>query len=205
MAPFRLSYIVATALLALGLGAGCYAGTYGHASVGVNAGPPPASDIYYADRDGYVWVEGRYLWTGADWQWRPGYWMAARPGYVYTQGYWYDAGGQWSWYSGGWVRQRPGQVYVRGYWDTRSGRRAWVRGRWARQRPGQHYQRGRWTRQGDRRVYRQGRWRPGAAPRAYGHRRGSRGRVTPHRSRSAPSSRGVPRSRRGGSGRTRDR
>lgn len=135
--------------------------TYGHASgaVVVESGPPtPDLGYYYYPRDGYVWVEGRWSWDGASWQWQPGYWVAARPGFVYVQGYWDYYGGQYVWVRGRWIGDRPGYLWARGYWDWYGGRYHWRHGHWERRRPGHHWTPGHWGREGGQRRWVQGSW-----------------------------------------------
>jgi hypothetical protein len=174
--------IIRFTILALLVGAvsmvsGCVA--HGHAGgvAVVDVAPPaPTLGYYYEPRAGHVWVEGRWVWDGYQWQWRPGYWVAARPGFVYVQGYWDYRGTQYIWVRGRWARHRPGYIYSRGYWDWRGGRYHWKRGRWVRNRPGHTWTRGRWGRTGPRRTWVPGRWTKGQ--RVRDHRRGP-GRTSP--------------------------
>jgi hypothetical protein len=155
-----------TALLALALGvaalgvvgaSGC-GGAYYYAEVDSYPPDPAYDDIYFDARDGYVWVEGRWVWDGSQWAWRDGYWLPSRSGYVYIQGYWHSSGGRWYWRDGRWATHRPGHIYVRGHWTVTNGRRVWSPGRWERQRTGYDWQSGHWERQGNRRVWRDGHW-----------------------------------------------
>ena len=129
-------------------------------SGGFDSGPPAPSyqNIYYEGRDGYVWVEGRYDWTGSDWQWRPGAWVLARPGYVYIQGYWEQSDGRWVWVGPYWAEQRNGYVHVRGYWMMSGGQRVWAPGRWEAQRPGHIWVRGSWHTDRSRQQWQRGHW-----------------------------------------------
>jgi hypothetical protein len=111
---------------------GCYA-SHASVGVGVEAGPPAPAyyDSYY--RDGYVFIDGHWVWTAGGWQWYPGYWAAARPGYIYVQGYWDYWGGRWGYRPGVWARARNGYVYIGGRWHRhRSGYRHYDyrRGTW---------------------------------------------------------------------------
>lgn len=157
-------------LLALALAvaaSGCYAQTYGSAGysstgyVGVEySAPPPATvdvDVYYEDRPGYVYVNGRHTWVNGQWVWTPGYYEVERPGYVFVQGYW--SGNRW--YDGRWERHRPGYVYTGGYWNNSGRGHVWVQGSWERERAGTTYNRGRWTNNGGTRVYQRGGWSTG--------------------------------------------
>jgi hypothetical protein len=170
--------LVSKLVLAIGL-AGAVAGCAGSATyssrggyVAVRSAPPAPVEVYYEDRPGYVWLEGRWVWDGYDWRWREGRYVRARPGFVYHQGYWDLRGSSWVWIDGRWERDRPGYVYSRGYWDRRGGRLVYRPGRWVRTRPNQVWIEGRWIHRDGRRVYRPGRWstRPDR-PRVRDHRR----------------------------------
>lgn len=153
-------------VLAVVAGSGCYAQTYGSAGystgyVGVAySAPPPVTvetDVYYEDRPGYVYVNGRYNWYGNRWVWSNGYWETERPGHVYVQGYWHGS----RWYDGRWEAQRPGYVHTGGHWNNTGRGHVWVQGNWERARPGSTYVRGRWSNNGGGRVYNRGGWSGG--------------------------------------------
>jgi len=156
--------LIRLTILALAVGAvpmisGCVSHGYASGGVVVEAGPPsPDLGYYYYPRDGYVWVEGRWAWDGAQWQWRPGYWIEARPGFVYVQGYWDYYGGQYLWYPGRWMHDRPGYLWARGYWDWYGGRYHWRHGHWERHRAGHYWHQGHWGGNGGQRRWVQGRW-----------------------------------------------
>ncbi len=165
----------AAAVLALVVGAGCYATGYGYSSAGYSSGysggtyvaynaPPPAYvdvDVYYEPRPGYTYVNGRHNWVGNQWVWQDGYYVADRPGFVYTQGYWQGN----RWYDGRWERQRPGYVYTGGYWDRGARGHRWVNGSWERQRNDHVYVGGRWSNNNGVRTYNRGRWERGSQAR----------------------------------------
>jgi YXWGXW repeat-containing protein len=69
----------------------------------VETAPPPARVVVVDPRPGYLWIDGRWDWSGGRWIWVDGYWDVARPGFAYVQG--------------GWVRGPRGYVYRRGYWN----------------------------------------------------------------------------------------
>lgn len=60
--------------------------------------------------EGALWASGRWLWTGTQWQFRPGAWISRMPGYDYVNGYWGEDGGSWRWVPGGWAK--PGTTDV---------------------------------------------------------------------------------------------
>ena|SRR5437762_2898332 len=56
---------------------------------------------------------------------------APGPGYVWTRGYWRWSGANYDWVSGTWVaRPRPAAVWIDGHWIRRGGGWVWVRGHW---------------------------------------------------------------------------
>ncbi|MEO1234834.1 MAG: YXWGXW repeat-containing protein, partial [Myxococcota bacterium] len=57
---------------------------------------PIAEEKTAAPADGYVWVLGRWYWTGRNYVWLAGYWVPAEPGYVYVAGRWTSVGGVWT-------------------------------------------------------------------------------------------------------------
>jgi len=54
-----------------------------------------------------------------------------RPGYVYIQGRWNWSGGRWVWADGRWESQRQNQYWTDGRWERRGRGHAWVEGRWS--------------------------------------------------------------------------
>jgi len=150
--------------------AGCYASTYGYGTYGYSSGystygvvavstPPPAPvDVYFDARPGYVWVQGRWVYSGSQWIWQQGYWESARAGHVYVDGYWDYRGSQYVWIDGYWAPERPGYTYISGYWEPRGSSYGWVHGRWEASRPGHTYVRGYWRNDGGRRSWQQGYW-----------------------------------------------
>jgi len=178
-------------LAAVASGAFAVSGCGPHAdmSAGVAVGPPipPEAGLYYDDRSGYVWIEGRWVWDGYEYRWQPGQWIEARPGYVYLQGYWDFRANHYYWTDGYWEPMRPGHVYRRGNWGWRDGRRVWQRGRWEPSRKGHSYQPGYWDRAGTKRVWREGQWKR-SQPKVRDHR--------PRRPEKVPSRRGTRPSKR---------
>jgi hypothetical protein len=67
---------------------------------------PPAIRVEtqtVAPGSGYVWTRGYWRWTGADYVWVPGSWVARpRPAAVWVQGQWVRHGAGWVYVSGRW-------------------------------------------------------------------------------------------------------
>lgn len=51
---------------------------------------------------GYVWVDGYWSWTGAQYVWIPGQWQAPRVGYTWRPARWVQRGAQWRMVPGHW-------------------------------------------------------------------------------------------------------
>jgi hypothetical protein len=64
-------------------------------------GQPPTPDTFY--------VPGTWVWTGANYAWRAGYWARVQPGYVWVPDHY-----RWT---------PSGYVYIPGYWDYSVARR----------------------------------------------------------------------------------
>jgi hypothetical protein len=64
--------------------------------------PPPPPRIVVVTRPGFIWIEGRYAWTGNRYVWNDGYYERERVGHVYRPGRW--------------KRQGRGHVWVDGRW-----------------------------------------------------------------------------------------
>nr|HEX4314310.1 hypothetical protein [Kofleriaceae bacterium] len=117
--------------------------------------PPPAVDVFYDERPGYVYVNGRYGFANGAWAWHAGYYMPERRGYVYVQGSW--SGNRWI--DGRWEPERPGYVHTGGGWEARGRGYAWRPGGWEPQRAGLVYVRGGWAAgPGGTRTWSHGRW-----------------------------------------------
>lgn len=57
--------------------------------------------------------------------------VAPGPGYVWTTGYWRWTGGDYAWVPGTWVaRPRPAAVWMAGHWVRRPGGWVWIGGHW---------------------------------------------------------------------------
>lgn len=71
----------------------------------VRSAPPPVRTEYVGQpRAGYVFIQGHWAWSGADWRWAPGYWAQQRQGYTYRRGGWNRAQTGWVWRDGRWER-----------------------------------------------------------------------------------------------------
>jgi WXXGXW repeat (2 copies) len=175
-------FVVGSVLCAGIAASGCYGGVHG--SVGfrgnsafsnlVNAAatiaavaiivshPPPvvtSVEYYeYGSRPGQCWVNGRYTYSGNQWQWQQGYWQPDQPGAYWVQGYWGQQGDNYVWVEGQWAQPRPGYTYVDGYWDYRGSGYVWMPGSWEAQQPGYVYVGGSWSNNGGRRVWSRGGW-----------------------------------------------
>jgi hypothetical protein len=86
-----------------------YAGDYSTAYP-QSAPPAPVAEYRPAPPDyGYMWIDGYWDWTGADWSWSTGYWAPPRAGYLFIAPQ---------------VVYREGRpVYYRGYWQGSNGYR----------------------------------------------------------------------------------
>jgi hypothetical protein len=89
-----------------------------HVSVGIRIGRPApiivreapprrvSEAIIVSPGPGYVWVEGRYAWSNAQWVWIPGAWMQPpQPGAVWVSGVWDEATRTWT--EGHWEIPQP--------------------------------------------------------------------------------------------------
>src|SRR5713226_2049421 len=72
----------------------------------VVATTPPAVRVEaqtVAPGPGYVWTRGYWRWTGSDYVWLPGSWVARpRPAAVWVEGHWVRRPGGWVWIAGHW-------------------------------------------------------------------------------------------------------
>lgn len=81
---------------------GAYVSGPSVAVVEVEEEPPPPRVVQYEARPGFIWIEGRWNWSG----------------------------GRWVWMDGRYERERAGYVYAPGRWERRGRRHVWVEGRW---------------------------------------------------------------------------
>src|SRR5579862_1218360 len=136
--------LLCAALISASIGA-CYGGAYydgggyyGGGEYYANAAPPMAVDVAYAERPGYVWIQGHWGWNSGRWMWVGGYYEPERVGSVWIDGYWGYNGGRWAWNNGRWEAGRPGYSYSRGYYNNG----AWVQGGWREGGNGGYYRGG---------------------------------------------------------------
>lgn len=90
---------------------GCYA-TEG-ALVVEGTLPPPRAEVVVS-RPGFVWVHGRWQYTGDHWLWRPGHYERERSNQVYVEGRWERRGRGHVWIEGGWRSRNPVVIRDRG-------------------------------------------------------------------------------------------
>jgi hypothetical protein len=78
------------------------------AEVTINIGPPPrrrAEPVPRQPGNGYIWVEGDWIWNGNQYIWSPGRWEAPRSGWVWVPPRWQAVGSRWQWRPGHWARR----------------------------------------------------------------------------------------------------
>ena len=98
---------LATALLmagALGLASpGCVMHAQMRTATVVDERPPEPRTQKPAPRQGYVWIQGRWVYRGGDWHWQDGRWERERSDHRYEQGRWERRGDRYHWVEGRWV------------------------------------------------------------------------------------------------------
>ncbi len=55
-----------------------------------------------APGDGYIWIDGDWMWSGGRYTWREGRWDRPRPGHVWHPGSWDHGGRGYRWHRGHW-------------------------------------------------------------------------------------------------------
>jgi hypothetical protein len=94
--------IMKKALLIIGI-AGCLAAT-GCAVDGYVSDQP--ADVVYtrpaAPGDGYVWIDGDWVYGGGGYHWHNGYWGRPRSGRTWTAGHWDHGARGYHWNRGHW-------------------------------------------------------------------------------------------------------
>jgi hypothetical protein len=63
-----------------------------------------------APTDDSVWAPGYWSWSGTNYYWVAGDWLAPRPGFFYLGARWYDRGYGWQLRPGGWAQRGSGIV-----------------------------------------------------------------------------------------------
>jgi len=86
---------------------GCMVEAHGHvaapvAVVEVESEPPPPRQEVFEVRPGFLWIEGRWNWSGGQWVWMNGHYERERAGYVWAPGRWEARGSRHVWVEGSW-------------------------------------------------------------------------------------------------------
>jgi hypothetical protein len=68
------------------------------------APPPERVEHAPAPRDGYVWNQGHWEWSGHSYAWVAGTWIVARPKAHWVADHWNQVGDQWHYLAGHWER-----------------------------------------------------------------------------------------------------
>jgi hypothetical protein len=69
------------------------------------APPAPLYEPVPAQRAGYIWAPGHYIWNGNQYVWQGGQWLQMREGYAWQAPHWQQrADGSWYLAEGTWVR-----------------------------------------------------------------------------------------------------
>jgi hypothetical protein len=110
---------LATALLMAGslamVAPGCVVHATARTATVVDEPPPEPRYRNPAPRQGYVWIQGRWVYRSGDWHWQDGRWERERSGQVYEPGRWERRGDRYHWVEGRWVsRQRTATRASRG-------------------------------------------------------------------------------------------
>ncbi len=94
----QIGKILTTLILACGLLAACDSAMY---TVAVR----PSDPIYerpVSPGDGYIWIDGDWVWEGGRYNWHNGYWSRPRGTRVWVSGGWESRGGGYAWRRGHW-------------------------------------------------------------------------------------------------------
>jgi hypothetical protein len=81
---------------------GAYVSGPSVAVVEVEQEPPPPRVVHYDSRPGFIYIQGRWNWSGGRWVWNDGYYERERSGYVYAPGRWERRGRRHVWVDGRW-------------------------------------------------------------------------------------------------------
>lgn len=164
----RFNQLVLIGLVAGSLGGtGCVARTQARVEIGARSAPeapPSATEVYFEEKPGHVWVHGRWARQNNQWIWQPGHYEAERPNMVWLNGYWDRRDGKFVWVEGRWAQRREGQVFIPGYFDQRGNANVWIRDRWEPERVGDTWIPGRWEKDGGERRWVDGRWKLDNSP-----------------------------------------
>ena len=91
------------------------------ATVDVVQEPPAPRVEVVTVKSGFVWVKGRWNWSGNQWVWMSGRWERERANQMWTEGRWEKRGTQWHWIEGTWAVGGGGGVEVRDHRDPPQG------------------------------------------------------------------------------------
>jgi len=81
-----------------------------YAQIIVEVPPPPEryERVPSHARQGYVWENGHWRWSGHRYVWVAGHWERARPGYRHVPPRWVQRDGRWEYHARRWDRDRDG-------------------------------------------------------------------------------------------------
>ena len=102
MLPLR----IALSLAGLGILGNCVPqADPGVGVVYVERGPPRrlAEVVGMPPQPEVIWMSGHWRWSGREFYWVPGQWVAVRQGYR-------------TWVSGRWIKTRRGWYFIEGHW-----------------------------------------------------------------------------------------
>lgn len=102
----RLLSALGFAVAIAAAGSACVVTAHGRMSGGAVVAydaPPPPRDEVIESRAGYVWIHGRWNWSGGQWVWMDGHWERERAGYQWQEGRWEQRGNQYHWVEGTWI------------------------------------------------------------------------------------------------------
>jgi hypothetical protein len=77
------------------------------AAVGVDidiAPPAPRVEVVPAERPGFVWAPGYWVWRGSAHEWVGGHWIRERRGFHWVPDRWVQVGPHWHYERGHWAR-----------------------------------------------------------------------------------------------------
>lgn len=94
--------------------------------------PPSPLEIEFQEKEGHVWVHGRWARMNDQWVWQPGFHQKVVAGKLWSNGYWQHKKGEFVWREGAWIDPRPGFAYVPGRFDKRGEAYVWILEKWER-------------------------------------------------------------------------
>ena len=67
--------------------------------------PPPAKEEHVpGPRDGYIWGQGHWEWSGKSYFWVTGTWVVQRRGMRYIPDHWVEDGARWHFVASHWEK-----------------------------------------------------------------------------------------------------